>query len=464
MAGVYISDADYLNGKTQHKITYSNINMCRSFFNRINSYLSGQLYYIETQQTANYDKNIKNISCCKLSFVPFDDSTSADLDSVNQRYDVSSISFAGKDLCNVEKRLTDMNIELSYKLPSKFYDKFKKDCVKNSKTLVVDYNIITKTKKSPTNIIKEDFISEYHEISFYPKNKLSLKYFDLFISAIIKKTRKKGKLYLTDTMELTVYINIESFWEELLTRPTRSIDSVYLPKDDKQKIINDIEWFISKETQVRYEQLGRNYKRVILFEGIPGSGKTSFALAIASHFGYDLAIMSFTDKVTDGTFTRLIRQLPEKTVLLLEDIDCLFHERKNNDNYKNQVTFSGILNTLDGIATPHEFICIITTNYKELLDDAILRQGRIDTILNFTYVKQKQIKEIYKAYMGDKYTDELFDAFYNAYKNLDTQCTVSLIQEFLFKYLDNPEKAYENIHEIKELKENSTHKKADVYL
>lgn len=458
-----IESSEFLNSPTNHTITYTNISQGRMFFNRIHTYLSKQLFYVETIDDDNFDKNIQSISCCKTKFA--DDENKHDMsDNVNQTYDILSINFQGKDLCNVDTRITDMNITLKYKIPTKICKKAKNHLfINRADDLIVEYTITSKKRKFTGKSITETHVTEYNEITFVPVNKKSLKYFDLFISSIMNNSRKKSKNYMTTTTELTVYINIESYWEELLNRPTRSIDSVYLPKEDKQKIIKDIEWFLSNETQLRYEQLGRNYKRVLLFEGVPGSGKTSLALAIASHFGYDLAIISFTDKVSDGAFTRLIRQMPEKTILLLEDIDCLFHERKNHDNQKNDITFSGILNTLDGIATPHEFVCIITTNYKNLLDDALLRQGRVDTCIKFDYVKREQLKDIYKVYMGCKYSQENFKSFFQAYKDLGQECTVSLVQEYLFKYLDNPEKALENIEEIKQLKDSSTVKKANVY-
>lgn len=450
-----ISDIKFLNNPTFNKIVFTNINTSRMFFNRIHSYLSDQLYYIETQQKHKYDSNILELYCCIKE-------DSIQNDSINQRFNINSIHFSGKNTCSVDICITDMNINVRYKLPTMFKQKYEKDCNDND-DLIVEYNIRTHSKTTDDSIIKDNYITEYTCIEFYPINKLSLKYFNLFISSIVHKTKKKNIHFLTDTSNLTVYINIESYWEELFNRPTRSIESIYLPKEEKNKIIDDVSWFIKPETQLRYEQLGRNYKRVILFEGIPGSGKTSFALSIASHFGYDLAILSFTDKVTDGTFTRLIRQMPEKTILLLEDIDCLFHDRKSDDTRKNQVTFSGILNTLDGIATPHKFICIVTTNYKNILDDALLRPGRVDQIMSFDTVRKNEIKDIYKAYMGDSYDVDTFKTFYNAYKDLNVDCSVSLIQEYLFKYLDDPVKTLENIDEIKNIKEKSTKIKVNVY-
>jgi len=228
-------------------------------------------------------------------------------------------------------------------------------------------------------------------------------------------------------------------------------------------MITDLEWFLNEKTKNRYLQLGRTHKRVYLFEGIPGSGKTSFISALASKFGYDLSIINFTAKVDDAVIIHLFSSLSDKTFIVLEDIDCLFEDRKKNDSTKNSVTFSGILNSLDGITTPDNLICFMTTNYKNSLDPAILRLGRIDKIITFEHIKKKEIYEIFTLYSGDNYTKEYGDLFYKKYIELNINGPVALMQEYLFKYLDEPTKAIENIDEIKDIFNASFKKNADIY-
>ena len=45
---------------------------------------------------------------------------------------------------------------------------------------------------------------------------------------------------------------------------------------------------------------------------------------------------------------RAIQTIPENSILLLEDIDHIFQERKKNDEHKNAISFSGLLQCLDG--------------------------------------------------------------------------------------------------------------------
>lgn len=286
--------------------------------------------------------------------------------------------------------------------------------------------------------------------------------------SLIRNTISYAEKYMNDcdfdSNKLNIYMNDEGYWEKVLTRKKRSMDTIYLPKKDKELIITDINRFLEPDTKARYDSLGRTHKRVYLFEGLPGSGKTSFIAALASMIDYDIATITFTDKVTDGTLMRLIKNIPEKTFLVLEDIDVLFTDRKKNDGNKNQVTFSGILNSLDGITTRDGFICFMTTNYKNLLDSALLRPGRIDKQLEFKYANKEQIQNIFSKLMADGYTTEKFTEFYDRFKELNVEVSMSLIQEYMFKYLDDPESAIKNVDEIKMLHATCiTDKKGELY-
>jgi chaperone BCS1 len=46
--------------------------------------------------------------------------------------------------------------------------------------------------------------------------------------------------------------------------------------------------------------------------------------------------------------------------------------------YKSSVTFSGLLNALDGVASSEERIIFMTTNHFSQLDPALIRPGRVD--------------------------------------------------------------------------------------
>jgi ATP-dependent 26S proteasome regulatory subunit len=55
------------------------------------------------------------------------------------------------------------------------------------------------------------------------------------------------------------------------------------------------------------------------------------------------------------------------------------------------MTLSGLLNALDGVATPHGLITVMTTNNIDTLDDALLRAGRADRVVEFSYPTKDQV-------------------------------------------------------------------------
>ena len=125
-------------------------------------------------------------------------------------------------------------------------------------------------------------------------------------------------------------------------------------------------------------------------------------------------------------------------------MDCIFKERKSNDEVRNSVTFSGILNGLDGITTSEHQIVIMTTNHIEHLDPALIRPGRVDYIMKFEHAVKEQIIEMFTVYGGKSYKEA--GEFYQRVKNLNIPITTSLLQQYLLKYMVSEESTAEVEH------------------
>ena len=178
--------------------------------------------------------------------------------------------------------------------------------------------------------------------------------------------------------------------------------------------------------------------------------------ALATHYGYGLSILPFSSKLGDVELFRAIKRMRENTFLILEDIDSLFIERKSGDTNKNRITFSGLLNTLDGIATPDGLITFMTTNHKNKLDPALIRPGRIDYVMKFGYITKNQMKSMFIKFSDLQEKEEQnskFTKFWDALKNVNCKdkLTTGLLQQYLFKYLDNSDAMIENVEELKDI-------------
>ena len=141
-------------------------------------------------------------------------------------------------------------------------------------------------------------------------------------------------------------------------------------------------------------------KRTYLLEGLPGTGKTTLIVGIASHFNLNISVIDFSSGIDDCSIMNAITGLDKNQILLIEDIDCFFEKREKKT--ESSITFSTFLNVMDGIFRRSGLITFLTTNHKEKLDNALLRVGRIDYIINFTYCSKEQIELIYNVFRIDK--------------------------------------------------------------
>lgn len=270
---------------------------------------------------------------------------------------------------------------------------------------------------------------------------------------IIKDFIKEAKLYYdTYIIEIEdkpgkVGIHIfDEYWELLNRHEPRMINTIHLDGIEHQ-VLEYLKTFKSEKTKKRFIELGMPWKKNLLFEGYPGTGKTSLVFCLASELDCNVAIINFSNKMDDNNFMRAIRRLPKKCILVLDDIDALFKARKDSDEHKNNISFSALLNTLDGLAYRQGMITIMTTNYICNLDPALKRPGRIDKIVNFGLATKGQTK-----HMFEKFFPENKDNFLEFYKIIKKyKYTTAILQQYFMWHMEEYEKIFENIEEFEEL-------------
>lgn len=215
----------------------------------------------------------------------------------------------------------------------------------------------------------------------------------LITEAVRHYTNKKAK-----GVE-TLVMNPHGGWDGIKTQ-TRPVDSVVLREGLMDRLVTDVQKFV--EGRQYYADRGIPYYRGYMFHGPPGTGKTSVCAALASHFRYNLAVMPLSDSaLTDSKLAIAITNLPSKTAMLIEDLDCLFDENRCREDGKG-VTLSGLLNILDGAMAQEGSLVFMTTNHPERLDPAIMRPGRCDLITALGLADQFQLETIYlRFFPGD---------------------------------------------------------------
>ena len=97
--------------------------------------------------------------------------------------------------------------------------------------------------------------------------------------------------------------------------------------------------------------------------------------ALAGELEYSICVLSLSDRgLSDDRLNYLLSTAPQQSIVLLEDVDAAFVSREDSPQMKSayeglsRVTFSGLLNALDGVASAEARILFMTTNYLKRLD------------------------------------------------------------------------------------------------
>ncbi|KAL6656634.1 hypothetical protein ACP70R_004414 [Stipagrostis hirtigluma subsp. patula] len=215
--------------------------------------------------------------------------------------------------------------------------------------------------------------------------------------------------------ELKICMNEGRMWYRMSHHHPATFDTLAMDPALKQSIVADLDLFASRREH--YRRIGKAWKRGYLLHGPPGTGKSSLVAAMANHLRYHLYDLDLSHVQSNSALRWLLLGVANRSILVIEDIDCCCDAMTREDKSKtltrtgddggdgddndgsdslesppartapakpkpmdNKVTLSGLLNIIDGLwsTSGEERIIVFTTNYKERLDPALLRSGRMD--------------------------------------------------------------------------------------
>lgn len=188
-----------------------------------------------------------------------------------------------------------------------------------------------------------------------------------------------------------VYNSFHGLWSSCRKINKRPLNTVTLPGDIVKNIVSDISDFL--ESEEKYNRKGEGWHRGYLFHGVPGSGKTSLALAIASELKMPIYNLWLSSCYGDNYLMDLVSKVPPRSIILMEDVDCVMPTRETHQSNPTprNLTLTAVLNVLDGICSSNGCVVIMTTNHKENLDPAVLRSGRVDVSIEFSNATEQQV-------------------------------------------------------------------------
>uniref|UniRef100_A0A0D9WKG2 AAA+ ATPase domain-containing protein n=1 Tax=Leersia perrieri TaxID=77586 RepID=A0A0D9WKG2_9ORYZ len=271
--------------------------------------------------------------------------------------------------------------------------------------------------------------SRSYELSFHNKHKeKALKSYLPFIIATAKAIKDQERILQINMNEYS-----DSWFAIDLHHPS-TFDTLAMDQKQKQSIIDDLDRFIKRKDY--YKRIGKAWKRGYLLYGPPGTGKSSLIAAMANHLKFDIYDLELTAVNSNSDLRRLLIGMTNRSILVVEDIDCTIElkqreageERAKSNSAEegkgeDKVTLSGLLNFVDGLwsTSGEERIIIFTTNYKERLDPALLRPGRMDMHIHMGYC-----------------TPEAFRILASNYHSIDYHVTYPEIEELIKEVMVTP--------------------------
>jgi len=230
-------------------------------------------------------------------------------------------------------------------------------------------------------------------------------------------------------------------------RRKRPLESVVLAEGVAESVVADVsDWIRSGEW---YRSRGVPYRRGYLLHGPPGGGKTSFVLAVAAAFQFDVCLLSLSeDSLTDDRLALALANVPAHALVLLEDVDAAFVSRTSTSKKQtshSSLTLSGLLNALDGAAACEGRLIFMTTNFLERLDHALLRPGRVDVVKFLGFADAAQASRLFRQFYQEE-SSERSDLFAEAavaalLRRVGRQPSMAELQAFLIEHKHDPDAA-----------------------
>jgi transitional endoplasmic reticulum ATPase len=174
----------------------------------------------------------------------------------------------------------------------------------------------------------------------------------------------------------------------------------------KQDLKEAVEWPI-KNREI-FERMGIRPPKGVLLFGPPGTGKTLLAKAVANESEANFISVKGPEIFSKwvGESEKAIREIFRKarqaapTVVFFDEIDSVAPKR-GMDFGSSGVTekvVNQLLTELDGLEEPKDVVIIAATNRPDILDQALLRPGRLDRIVLVQVPDENARYEIFKVH------------------------------------------------------------------
>ncbi|WP_421907986.1 CDC48 family AAA ATPase [Methanolacinia petrolearia] len=219
----------------------------------------------------------------------------------------------------------------------------------------------------------------------------------------------KIKVTIDDFEEALKHVEPSAMREVLVEVPNISWEDIGGLEDVKEELMEAVEWPL-KYPDI-FTKLKTSPPSGILLFGPPGTGKTLLAKAVANKSEVNFISVKGpellskwvgeSEKGIRNIFRRARQAAP--SIIFFDEIDALLPKRGSfeGSSHVTESVVSQILTELDGLEELKNVIVLGATNRPDLLDDALMRPGRLDRAIYVPPPDAEARKKIFEVYLKD---------------------------------------------------------------
>ncbi|MBN1322482.1 MAG: CDC48 family AAA ATPase [Methanotrichaceae archaeon] len=175
----------------------------------------------------------------------------------------------------------------------------------------------------------------------------------------------------------------------------------------KQALIESIEWPIRYPEA--FQMAGIRPPRGVLLYGLPGTGKTLIARAVATESQVNFISIKGPELLSKwvGESERAVREIFRKArqaapaLIFFDEIDAIVPARGSGyDSHVTERVVSQLLTELDGLVELKDVVVLAATNRPDLVDPSLLRPGRFDRLIHIPMPQHEARLAILRIYLS----------------------------------------------------------------